>query len=158
MYKLLICFAFILVLFTAGAQAQKTYSGTVQVQVVSTRDTPPNQMAKDIEAEINSIVDVKVKEKEADYSIIVFLEKIPSNGPAYYAITFSFFKGADCTYKNAIVDGKVVRTDCRALAQISTIGFLAEADMKAKSKEIVNAFTKAIVDPERKAFQKNNSF
>ena len=157
MYKILICLAFILVLFI-GAQAQKTYSGTVQVQVVSTKDTPPNQMAKEIEGEINSIVDVKVKEKEADYSIIVFLEKIPSNGPAYYAVTFSFFKGADCSYKNAIVDGKVVRTDCRALAQISTIGFIAEADMKAKGKEIVNAFTKAIIDPERKAFQKNNSF
>lgn len=157
MYKLLICFSFILAL-SAAAQAQKTYATSVQVQMVSSKDTPPNEMGREIEKELGSIVDVSVKEKEADFSLIVFLEKIPSNGPAYFAVTFTFFKGAECSYKNAIVDGKVQRTDCRALAQLSTTGFIAEADMKAKAKEIVNSFTKSIIDPDRKAFQKNKSF
>lgn len=157
MYKLLVCFTFVLIM-TVAAFAQKTYSGTVQVRVISTKDTPPNDMAKTIESEINSFVDVKVKEKEADYAIYVYLEKIPSNGPAFYALTFNFFKNADCSYKNAIVDGKVVRTDCSALAQVFTVTFLPEADMKAKAKEIVTLFSKGIIEPERRAFQKNKSF
>lgn len=158
MSKLFICLAFILLLFAAGAQAQKNYATTVQVQVISSKDTPPNDMKTEIEKELASFVDVSIKEKEADFSVIVFLEKIPSNGPAFFAVTFSYYKGAECSYKNAIVDGKVQRTDCRSLAQLSTIGFIAEADIKAKAKEIVSSFNKAIIDPDRKAFAKNKSF
>lgn len=157
MYKLLICLTFIFMMAVI-ASAQKTYSGSVQVRVISTKDTPPNDMAKTIESEINSFVDVKVKEREADYAIYVYLEKIPSNGPAFYALTFNFFKNAECSYKNAIVDGKVVRTDCSALAQVFTVTFLPEADIKAKAKEIVTLFSKGILEPERRSFQKNKSF
>ena len=157
MYRLLFCIAFILILF-AGAQAQKNYATTVQVQIISTKDTPPNEMKATIEKELGSFVDVSIKEKEADFAVIVFLEKIPSNGPAFYALTFSYFKGAECSYKNVIVDGKIQRTDCRALAQLSTIAFIAEADMKLKAKEIVTSFNKTIIDPDRKAFARNKSF
>lgn len=158
MYRLLFCFAFILILSTVGAQAQKNYATTVQVQVISTKDTPPNEMKAAIEKELGSFVDVSIKEKEADFAVFVFLEKIPSNGPAYYALTYSFYKGAECSYKNVIVDGKIQRTDCRALAQFFSIGFIPEAEMKAKAKEIVTLFNKGIIDPDRKAFIRNKSF
>ena len=154
MCKLLIYIVLILTFFTA-AQAQKNFQATVQVRVVSTKDTPATQMGPLLEKQLGDLVDVDVTQSKPDYSLYVFLEKIPSNGPAFYAFTYSFYRAAECTYKNSIVEGKVVRTDCRSLVQVSTTAFLSEAQIGEKATQIANLFNQAIIDPDRKAYQLN---
>lgn len=156
MYKPLICLAFILAFFSA-AQAQRKFMANVQVQVISTKSTPQNDMMKTLIQELTGYVDVSLKDKDADYALMVFLEKIPSNGPAYFAVNFGFYKFADCSYKNSVVGGKPVGSECKSLAQISTIGFISEADIKAKAQEYVKAFNNVILEPERKAFYLNRA-
>jgi hypothetical protein len=158
MYRLLICFAFILAIFTA-AQAQRNFSATVQVQVVSSPDTPANDMAKSLEKELGAYVDISIKPKSADYLLQVFLERVPTgSGPNVYAEGYNFFRHAECTYKNPLVDGKVVRPDCNALVRFSTIAFITEAQLKDKAKETVNTFNQLVVDPDRKAYTVNRSY
>jgi hypothetical protein len=157
MCRPLICFAFILALF-AGAQAQRNFSATVQVQVVSSGDTPPTEMGKFLEKELGELVDLTLSKEKPDYLLLVFLEKIPTQGPAFYAVTFNSFKAAECSYKNSIVDGKVARTDCKALSRFATIAFIPEAQIKEKAKELANSFNLQVIDPDRKAYQKNRAY
>lgn len=154
MYKLAGFFMFIFVFFAVGAQAQRKFVATVQVVVVSSKDTPPNDMAKFVGEELTSITDTSVKDK-GDYGIIVFIEKIPTQGAVFYAVTNAFVKTAECTYKQQIVDGKMQRPSCQSLAQYTSIAFISDAQLKEKAKEIVNNFSAAILEPERKAFLLN---
>jgi hypothetical protein len=155
MYKLLFCLACVLTIFTFGVQAQRRFSANVFVQVVSSPDTPPNDMSKFVGAELASIVDVNLKDK-GDYGLIVFIEKIPTQGPAYYAVTHVFVKMAECTYRQAIVDGKIQRPTCQALSQYSSIAFISDTQLKAKAREMVNGFQSVIIEPARKAFLLTN--
>lgn len=141
--------------FFTVAQAQKKFSATVQIKVVSTKDTPATEMGSLLEKQLGDLVDVDITQGKPDYSLYVFLEKIPSDGPAYYAFTYSFYRAAECNYKNAIVEGKVVRTDCRALVQVSTTAFISDAQIKDKATQIANIFNQVIIDPDRKAYQLN---
>lgn len=156
MRRPLICFVFLLAI-VGTAQAQRKFMANVQVQVISTKATPQNDMLKTLTQELTGYVDVAVKDKEADYSMMVFLEKIPSDGPAYFAVNFSFYKFADCSYKNAIIAGKIAGSECKSLAQISTITFIPEAGIKAKAQEYVKAFNNMVLEPERKAFNLNRA-
>jgi len=144
--------------FTTAAHAQKNFAATVQVQVISSADTSPTEMGKLVERELTEMVDITVAKEKADYMLLIFLEKIPTNGPAFYAVTFNSFKGAECSYKNNIVDGKVARTDCKALSRFATIAFIGEAQIKDKASELAKAFNSTVIDPDRKAFRTNRSF
>jgi len=155
MYKLLFCLAFVLTLFVVGAQAQRKFSANVFVQVVSSPDTPANDMAKLVGEELGAIPDTILKDK-GDYGVIVLVEKIPTDGAAFYAVTHVFVKMAECTYKQAIVDGKIQRPTCQALAQYSSIAFISDKQMKDKARAIVKSFQSVIIEPARKAFQLNN--
>lgn len=154
MNRILIGFSFLLICCVISAQAQRKFSAKVFVQIVSSKDTPQNDMAKFIGEDLSSIVDTTVSDK-GDYGIIVFLEKIPTQGPGFYAVTNAFVKSAECQYKQSIVDGKVQRPECQAIASYTSIAFLPETQLKAKAKEIVNNFNTAILEPSRKAFLLN---
>jgi hypothetical protein len=158
MNKLLIILAFMLTTFAMSAQGQKNFAATVQVQVISSADTPQNEMGKFVEKELTDMVDITLAKDKADYTLIIFLEKIPTNGPAFYAITFNSFKAAECSYKNSIIDGKVARTDCKALSRIATIAFIGEAQIKDKASELAKSFNATVIEPDRKAFRANRSY
>jgi hypothetical protein len=143
-----------LILFAGGIQAQRKFNANVFVQVISSKDTPPNDMAKFIGEDLASMADTTVKDK-GDYGIVVFIEKIPTQGPVFYAVTNILVKTAECTYKQSIVDGKVQKPTCQAIAQYSSIAFIGEAQLKEKAKEMVTNFNAAILEPERKAFMLN---
>jgi len=112
-------------------------------------------MAKFVGDELASIVDTNLKEK-GDYGVIVLIEKIPTDGAAFYAVTHVFVKMAECTYRQTIVDGKIQRPSCQALAQYSSIAFISDKQMKEKARTIVKSFQSVIIEPARKAFQLNN--
>jgi hypothetical protein len=157
MYKLFILIVFISVGLTGAAQAQKNFTASVQVQVISSADTPPTEMGKLVEKALTDMVDITAGKEKADYMLLIFLEKIPTNGAAFYAVTFNSFKGAECSYKNNIIDGKVARTDCKALARVATIAFITDAQIKDKAAEIAKSFNEMVIEPDRKAFKINRN-
>jgi hypothetical protein len=158
MYKLFILIVFISVGLTGAAQAQKNFTASVQVQVISSADTPPTEMGKLVEKALTDMVDITAGKEKADYMLLIFLEKIPTpNGPAFYAVTFNSFKGAECSYKNNIIDGKVARTDCKALSRFATIAFISETQIKDKAAEIAKSFNEMVIEPDRKAFKINRN-
>jgi hypothetical protein len=132
---------------------QKKFSATVQVQVFSSDKKVSDEFYSLITRELRSLNDVAIVDTEGAYILLVFPENI--NGK-YYAFTFNVGKNAECTYKQTIVNGKPLKTNCIALESFNSMSIFSSERLKEKIEALIIGFDTDFLEPDRKIFNKTN--
>jgi len=148
----IILILFILIFAVVCFGQQKQFSANVFVQTISSEKPVKDEVYSFASRELRSLGDVSLL-GSPEYKILILAEKIsdtPTGG--YYALTYSFLKVGECTYKSKISNTKPTQESCDSLQTFNSISLFSAESLKAKTESIIANFDANILEPDRKLF------